>query len=62
MDVVRNCICCNKQHVIRVNQEGYKAWRRGELIQNALPNVSPEDREMLISGICPVCWDKMFEE
>jgi hypothetical protein len=31
-------------------------------IQNALPNISDNDRELLLSGICGECFDKIFEE
>ena len=32
----------------------------GELIQDALPYLSASEREMLISGTCDDCWQKMF--
>ena len=32
----------------------------GMLIQDAFPYLSADEREMLISGICPKCWDMMF--
>ena len=30
------------------------------LIHEALPFLNAGDREMLISGVCPACWDNMF--
>lgn len=43
--------------------EGFTNWITGKkiLIQNAMPDVSREDREFLISGISPKGWKKMFE-
>lgn len=38
------------------------AWRRGELIQNALPHLPAGDREVLISGMCGDCMDEMFPD
>lgn len=39
----------------------YKQWKYGkDLVQNIFPEKKPEIREMLISGICPECWKKMF--
>lgn len=35
-------------------------WQGGQLVQIAFPYLSAEEREMLISGTCKECWDKMF--
>lgn len=29
-------------------------------VQECFPNMPAGDREMLVSGTCPTCWDKMF--
>lgn len=39
------------------DDEGYDISRN---IQDTLPNLEPEYRELFISGICPKCWDKMI--
>lgn len=31
-------------------------------IQDALPFMSPDDRELLLSGVCSRCYDTMFGE
>jgi hypothetical protein len=41
-------------------ESGYVAWLEGALIQDAMPDVSRDMREMFISGTCPKCWDAMF--
>ena len=57
------CPCCGKEQVVTVDVNRYEAWRRGELmIQHALPDLTPDQREILMSGICPDCWDMMFKE
>ena len=38
----------------------YRAWREGKLIQDAMPDVPPELREFLISGITPEEWKETF--
>lgn len=38
----------------------WMAMEGGELIQNALPNLSSDDREFLISGMSPEGWEKLF--
>ena len=34
----------------------------GRLIQDIMPNLTPEEREFLISGIKPDEWDELFGE
>lgn len=29
-------------------------------IQEVFPDLSPEHREMFITGFCPKCWDEIF--
>ena len=58
--VVTACPFCGHAHEVEVNEMDYLDWQDGELAQNAFPYLSADEREMLISGICPTCWDKMF--
>jgi hypothetical protein len=41
---------------------GFQDWIKGKLIQNALSNLLPEEREFIISGIYPEEWKAMFPE
>jgi len=54
-NVVTKCPFGQKEQIITVPRVGYQAWRRGALIQNALPKLSADEREALISGICSNC-------
>lgn len=45
---------------IDVTLEQLDHWRSGELIQNAMPHLSPDDREFIMTGITPEEWDAMF--
>lgn len=56
------CPICGEENFIFANVEDIWAWEDGELVQNAFPYLSADEREMLISGICPKCWEKMFGE
>ena len=62
ISIAVECPFCGCVNFINVPFEGYNAWKNGELIQNAMPELSADEREMLISGICPDCWDNMFGE
>ena len=56
------CPMCKEVYYVTLPLDGYKKWQEGELIQNAFPNMSADNREKLITGICSECWDKAFGE
>lgn len=55
------CTGCKQVTYLVVNQSDYNKWHDGALIQNAMPYLNADQREMLISGTCPKCWDEMVE-
>jgi hypothetical protein len=40
-------------------EEGLVKWQNGAYIQDALRELTPAQRELLITGICPKCWKMM---
>ncbi len=46
---------------IQVTQEQIKAWEDGMLIQDAMPFLTDDEREFLISGMTPQEWDHIFQ-
>jgi hypothetical protein len=54
------CPFCGADHEVEVNFEEYVNWIGGELIQNAMPSLTPTEREQLISHICPKCQEGIF--
>lgn len=55
------CKVCSTKHVVIAPTAGYLRWAKGQAkIQEALPGLSEDDRELLVSGICGQCFDKMF--
>lgn len=60
-EVVVVCPFCHKATTIQVVEEDYLAWKYdGVLIQNAMPYLPANVREMLISGLCDDCQAEMF--
>jgi hypothetical protein len=56
------CVLCSREYIVFVNAEDCNAWLSGSgLIQDVLPYLSANDREMLISRMCPDCWDETFD-
>ena len=47
---------------INVTYEQLERWRNGELIQNVMPELTPDEREFIMSGITPNDWDNIFGE
>ena len=55
------CPYCGKTSTLEMTNEQYEQYISGDsYIQNIFPNWSPAIREMLITGICPDCWNKIF--
>lgn len=47
--------------VIKMNFEDYRAWRDdGLLIQQALPYLTADEREFIMTGITPEQWESIF--
>lgn len=53
--IYSTCPFCGAVHYVEAPEAGIKKWRSGELIQNAMPNLSPLARDQLITGMCPDC-------
>ena len=47
---------------IPVTEAQMKLWEDGVLIQNAMPNLSADDREFILTGITTEQWKEMFPE
>ena len=45
-----------------ITKEQYQAWQNGELIQDAMPNLTAAQREFLISGATQEEWDEAHPE
>ena len=43
-----------------VTYEQIDSWVNGELIQNAFPNLTADEREFIKTGIAPDSWDKFI--
>ena len=56
------CPDCNRETNIPVTEEGYNKRLNGAKVQDAFPELTPAQREMLITGICGDCWNAMFKE
>ena len=44
---------------IDVSEKQITLWMEGALIQDVMPNLSPDEREFLMTGITPAEWGQM---
>lgn len=56
------CSGCGQSTWFTMSEEQFRFWQQGVHVQDIFPDWSPEDREMLISGTCPECWEEMWAE
>jgi len=45
---------------IDVSDKQIALWMEGALIQDVMPNLSPDEREFIMTGITPAEWDEAF--
>ena len=63
IELVINCISCHEDKKIMAKEKDVLDWMEGKkLIQKALPYLSEEDRELMISHYCPKCWENMWKD
>lgn len=56
------CVECGENHIFEVNKIRFVAFmNRASKVQYAFPHLAPNERELFLSGICSVCWDKIFK-
>jgi hypothetical protein len=54
------CSITGIPHEVTVPLAQYERWKQGMLIQKAMPDVPPHDREFLVSGVSPKGWEVLF--
>lgn len=53
------CPFCGKVQDVMAEASDLNRWEKGELIQNVWPDWSVDKRELLKTGMCNVCLDKI---
>lgn len=60
IEVTKTCGICKGTKTLTLPKDGYESWTNGTFVQLALPGLSADDRELLISGTCGPCFDGLF--
>jgi hypothetical protein len=62
-DIILACTKCGKEYTIEATDKQLKMLHSGEYhIQDIFPDISPDIREIFISGICGKCFDEIFKD
>ena len=56
------CVRCGETVFIKAYVSDLIDWKEGKLIQDALPYLDSDEREILISKTCGDCFDELFGE
>ena len=62
LEVTVNCRICKKDHKFDVSREEWHFFQKGVHVQHAMPKLSRDNAELLISQICGTCFDNLFKE
>ena len=61
ISILTTCPYCHKKYIVNVEEQDYSDWTYKRLAQECFPYLSSAERELLISGTCKECWNKMFK-
>lgn len=64
MKLTKRSSLTGNEHTMELNvtQEQLSAWQNGGLIQNIMPNLTPWEREFVMTGTTKEEWDETFAE
>lgn len=62
MTLLCTCPFCGKHFELRVPYDQYLEYRGGAKVQDAFPDFTPIEREMVMTGMCLECQIDVFGE
>lgn len=62
MKITRVSPVSGKTHIMDINvtEKALLSWQNGQLIQEAMPNLTPAEREFILTGITEKEWNSLF--
>jgi hypothetical protein len=60
--ITNACPICGHRSKVQVELDNYIKWLGGVLAQVAFPDYTDSERELLVTGTHPSCWDILFSE
>lgn len=63
VDIIRQCPNCGTEHrTPNLPSPRVAAWMSGHFIQDAFPQLTPGERELVLNGMCATCFIEVFGE
>lgn len=62
MKLKAKCDRCRTRYEFWADDQDVRDWHEGKLIQVAIPYLSIEARELLISGMCGDCFNELAKD
>ena len=59
MDIRIKCVSCGKTFTLEVEKENWEKYTRGSMLQDALPELTADERELIINQLCGTCFNKI---
>jgi hypothetical protein len=60
--LIRDCPFCKEEARVMVPAQGLWDWEHGALIQRAMPDLTSDEREMVMTGTHKACWDEFMKD
>ncbi len=60
--VTKACIQCGLASEVELDAAKVARYEAGEHVQAVWPDMPADQREMLITGTHPACWDQLFSD
>jgi hypothetical protein len=57
--MIRDCMLCGEESRVTVPAQGLWDWEHGEFVQRAFPDLNSDEREKILTGTHPECWDAL---
>ena len=62
LEVYVDCAMCKTRFTLHMTEKELEAFKHSDRnIQDILPRLSRDERELLLSNICPTCFDEIFK-
>jgi hypothetical protein len=55
------CQVCGTSESLELDEEKLIRWHYGEHVQDVFPELTPAERELIVTGTHDTCWDLLFE-
>lgn len=60
--VTKQCVDCGTEFKFCFTPEQWQRYMEGNHVQRVFPELSDDDRELFISGVCGKCFNKLFAD